>query len=353
MCILFLLFLYEQIQQSEPFPCDDDASVGFCDCMKMNPGEGEFYSCEGYNLTEIPTEFAVTVSSLDLSRNYIESLPEDLFVHNPKLAQIILVGNKIKSFNSNMLANNTALHAISCFNCFDCTCMDSSSWEWIKQKYDNFYFGCRDGKEINSDLIAVDCLNNSHVTLYSKDTEKVGLTCQCFDVTSSGNKIIISSTENTKNLKLHTSSIDNDHDNVRNHFTTENTRKVNTKSNDHKSPLDTDTTLDNMLQGTILAILSGIVGFIVGSFTTAAILLLIKRKYNEKVHQEQRIRHEETNTLVLDSINIIQSLDIEDIEDYGKTMGHIFLNIPPRNHEILPAEESINCVILCNAVERI
>ncbi|CAG2247753.1 unnamed protein product [Mytilus edulis] len=285
----------------------------------------------------------------DLSRNYIETLPEDLFVHNLQLAQLILNGNKIKSFDSNMLTKNTALYILmisdnpiislnlkgnistliklSCLNCFDCACMDSSTWSWIKQKYDNVDFSCRDGKAINSNLIAVDCLNNSHVTLYSKDTKKVGLACQCFDVTSSRTEVNISLTEKTENqlyeqaVTLQTHSIDND--NVQNYFTTDTTRTANTKSNDQ---------ISSPLEGSSLAILSGIVGFILGSFTTVAILLLVKRKHNEKVHQERILRHKETNTLVLDSINIIQSLDIEDIEVYGETLGHFSLNIPPRNH---------------------
>lgn len=64
MWCLIILFLYEQIQHSEPFLCDEDASVGFCNCLKMDPFRGEYYSCRGFNLTEIPTEFAVTVTSL-------------------------------------------------------------------------------------------------------------------------------------------------------------------------------------------------------------------------------------------------------------------------------------------------
>lgn len=54
----------------------------------------------------------------------------------------------------------------SCLNCFDCACMDSSTWSWIKQKYDNVDFSCRDGKAINSNLIAVDCLSNYDFILY-------------------------------------------------------------------------------------------------------------------------------------------------------------------------------------------
>lgn len=67
MWCLIILVLYEQIQHSETFLCDEDASVGFCDCMKMNPFGGEYYSCGGSNLTEIPTELAVTVQSLYVS----------------------------------------------------------------------------------------------------------------------------------------------------------------------------------------------------------------------------------------------------------------------------------------------
>lgn len=71
-----------------------------------------------------------------------------------------------KDCNSNCLYISNCYNFRECLNCFDCACMDSSTWSWIKQTYDNVDFSCRDRKAINSDLIAVDCLSNYDFILY-------------------------------------------------------------------------------------------------------------------------------------------------------------------------------------------
>ncbi|CAG2209534.1 unnamed protein product [Mytilus edulis] len=105
------------------------------------------------------------VFGMDLSNNFLASLPVAVFMYNTALEILNLAQNMFTNVSDELFANNKQLRYVDCSNCFDCDCLSISTYKWITKRVTDlqrYNFTCRNGVTLPNTV--VNCSGDSSYT---------------------------------------------------------------------------------------------------------------------------------------------------------------------------------------------